>query len=91
MEIHEIIQAKWIKDYIVELTFSDLQKGRVDLKKYLGKGVFKELTKVEKFKRFEVNAELGTLCWPNGADIAPEVLYREVVSGKLSSRLSKAA
>ena len=91
MEIHEIIQAKWIKDYMLELTFNNLQKGRVDLKQYLGRGVFKELSKVEKFKRFKVNAELGTLCWPNGADIAPEVLYREVVLGKLSSRLSKAA
>ena len=76
MEIHEVIHAKWIKDYIVELTFSDLQKGRVDFKKYLGKGVFKELTKVEKFKRFKVDAELGTLCWSNGADIAPEILYQ---------------
>ena len=91
MELHEIIQAKWIKDYMVELTFSNLRKGRVDFKKYLGKGIFKEFLKVEKFKRFKVDVELGTLCWPNGADIAPEVLYREVVSDKLSGRLSKAA
>ena len=91
MEIHEIIQAKWIKGYTVELTFNNLRKGRVDFEKYLGRGVFKELTKVEKFKRFKVNAELGTLCWSNGADIAPEVLYQEVVSGKLLNRFSKAA
>ena len=56
MEIHEIIQAKWIKGYMVELTFNNLQKGRVHLKRYLGKGVFKVLTKVEKFKRFKVDA-----------------------------------
>ncbi len=91
MEIHEIIQAKWIKDFTVELTFSDLQKGRVDLKKYLGKGVFKELTKVEKFKRFKVDAELGTLCWPNGADIAPEILYRAALNMGRSDSFSDAA
>ena len=91
MELYEIIEAKWIKGYTVQITFSNLKKGTVDLKKYLGRGLFKELTNVQKFKRFKVNAESGTITWPNGADIAPEVLYREVVSRKLSSRLPKAA
>ncbi len=91
MEIHEIIQAKWIKGYTVELTFNNLQKGRVDFKKYLGRGVFKELTKVEKFKRFKVDAELGTLCWPNGADIAPEILYRAALQKGRSDSFLNAA
>lgn len=91
MELHEIVSAKWVGGYTVQITFSNLRKGVVDLRKYLGKGVFKELTNIEKFKRFKVDAELGTICWPNGADIAPEVLYREVFARKQAKPHLKAA
>ena len=90
-KIPEIVEAKWLHEYSVQVTFNDLQKGVVDLEKYLGKGIFKELKNIDKFKRLRVDGELGTIVWPNGADIAPEVLYREAVSRKLSSRLPKAA
>lgn len=75
--IHEIIEAKWLEDYKIRVIFSDLKKAVIDLRKYLGHGIFKELVSIEKFKRFRVDAELGTVVWPNGADIAPEVLYQE--------------
>ncbi len=73
----EIIEAKIIKDYRVELVFDDLKKGIVDLRKYLGRGIFKILLDQKKFRQMKVDAELGTICWPNGADIAPDTLYLE--------------
>ncbi len=78
MDIHEVIKAKLIKDYEVELVFDNKKKGRVDLKKYLGHGIFKDLLDKRKFKSFRVDSELGTICWPNGADIAPDTLYKEI-------------
>jgi len=51
----------------------------VDLRKYLGKGIFKELLNKKKFRQMKVDAELGTICWPNGADIAPDRLYSEAI------------
>lgn len=81
-EIREIIDAKWGGGYCVRVTFSDMSKALLDLEKYLGRGIFKELTKIEKFKQFRVDAELGTIVWPNGADIAPEVLYLEAFAVK---------
>ncbi len=77
VSLHEVIEAKPIKNYVVEFVFDDLKRAQIDLKKYLGQGVFKELLRKEKFMRFKVDAELGTICWPNGADIAPETLYKE--------------
>ncbi len=74
----EVVGARIIKDYVVELTFDDLKKGVVDLRQFLGKGIFKELLDKEKFRQMRVDAELGTICWPNGADVAPDTLYSEV-------------
>ena len=71
----EVIDAKIIKDYSVEITFDDLKKGVIDLRSYLGKGIFKELLDKKKFCQMKVDAQLGTMCWPNGADIAPDTLY----------------
>ena len=74
----EIIEAKIVKDYTVELVFDDLERGIVDLRKFLGKGIFKDLLDKKKFRHMKVDAELGTICWLNGADIAPDRLYSEV-------------
>ena len=71
----EIIDAKIIKDFVVEITFDNLQKREVDLRPFLGKGVFKSLLKQRNFRQMKLDAELGTICWPSGADIAPDRLY----------------
>ena len=77
--LKEVIEVKIIKDYIVELVFDDFKKGRVDLKKYLKRGIFKELQDKRKFRHLRVDSELGTICWPNGADIAPDTLYHDAI------------
>jgi hypothetical protein len=73
----EVIDVRIVKDYTVELVFDDLHRRVVDLRKFLGKGVFAELLDMRKFRQVRVDAELGTICWPNGADIAPDRLYFE--------------
>lgn len=37
--------------------------------------VFRPLQDLALFQQFEVDAELRTICWPKGADFAPEYLY----------------
>ena len=74
----EVIEAKIVTDYTVELVFDDFKKGVVNLRKYLGRGIFRELLDKKKFRRMKVDAELGTICWPNGADIAPDTLYAQI-------------
>ena len=73
----EIIDARIVKGYTVELVFDDLERRVVNLRKFLGRGIFAALLDPRKFRQMKVDAELGTICWPNGADIAPDRLYSE--------------
>ena len=38
------------------------------------RGVFEPLRDSEYFKLVRVNREIGTIVWPNGADLCPDVL-----------------
>jgi hypothetical protein len=61
------------------LRFEDGVEGVVDLGKLIRfEGVFAPLRDRGEFARLTVNAELGTICWPNGADLDPNVLYAQV-------------
>ncbi len=69
-----VIEAEYIKAYTIKIKFNDKSVKIVDLKSYVERGgVFSNLQDKEFFKKFFI--DLNTLCWPNGADIAPERLY----------------
>lgn len=40
-------------------------------------GVFKPLLDEDLFRQVTVSADLGTIVWPNGADLCPDVLYSQ--------------
>jgi hypothetical protein len=42
--------------------------------------MFEPLRDVAYFARVAVDAELGTIVWPNGADLAPDVLHEQALS-----------
>lgn len=72
--IPHVVGAKYVKDYMIKLKFNDGTLKMVDLKSYVERGgVFLELKNKKYFKKYFI--DLNTLCWPNGADIAPERLY----------------
>jgi hypothetical protein len=72
--IPHIIEAEYAGEYCVKVYFEDGSVKIVDLESYAKRGgVFSLFADKEFFKKFFV--DLNTLCWPNGADIAPERLY----------------
>jgi len=74
MMITHVIEAGYIRDYMIKLRFEDGSVKIVDLEPYTKRGgVFSMFSDKEFFKTFFL--DLNTLCWPNGADIAPERLY----------------
>jgi len=76
--ILHVIEARYVRDYMVWLRFNDGAEGEVDLRGELEGEVFGPLRDLKAFKSFKVDAELGTIVWENGADLAPEFLYENM-------------
>lgn len=63
-------------EYRLRVTFEDGAGGDVDLAPHLTfEGVFAPLRDPVFFASVRVDPDLGTICWPNGADIDPLVLH----------------
>ena len=75
--------AEYIGEYRIFLTFEDGKRGVIDLRDELSGEVFEPLRDVGLFRRFRFDAELDTIVWPTGADLAPEFLYENTVTSEL--------
>jgi hypothetical protein len=64
--------------YRLRLTFSDGIVGDIDLADELWGEMFEPLRDIVQFNSVSVDPELGTLAWPNGADLDPEGLHDAV-------------
>jgi hypothetical protein len=64
--------------YIVELAFEDGAVKVIDLEPHLWGEMFEPLTAdYDLFRQVDVDEVGGTICWPNGADLSPRLLYAE--------------
>lgn len=77
MFMKDVITAQALPARQLRLTFSDGCVGVVSVDTIVGDytGVFAPLCEPTFFALAQVDAELGTVVWPNGADLCPDVLY----------------
>ncbi len=68
-----------VGDHRLRLRFEDGAEGEVDFSGFDWKGVFAPLKDPAYFAL--VSLGLGTIVWPNEADIAPETLYHWATEG----------
>lgn len=73
--------AEYVREYKILVIFEDGKKGIIDLQNELWGEVFEPLRDPGLFRRFRFDAELDTIVWPTGADLAPEYLYENAVAG----------
>ena len=74
--LKDIVEARPAGGYKLYLRFEDGVEGEIDLSKLIEfKGVFAPLHDVREVGNVRVDAEHGTVSWPNGADLDPDVLY----------------
>jgi hypothetical protein len=74
----DVIQARYVRNFTIWVKFEDGSEGEIDLSGELYGPVFEPLKDVTFFRQVRVDPELGTIVWPNGADLAPEFLYEKI-------------
>ena len=78
----EVVEARAVGGHRLFLRFADGIAGEVDFDRLVRwEGVFEPLRDPTRFSQVRVDAELGTVVWPGGADMDPDVLY-SAVTGK---------
>jgi len=82
-----IREVEPLDGYVLRIAFTDGSTRDVDLESALWGPVFEPLRDPAEFRKVDVDPARGTIVWPNGADLDPDVLHgdfepvRRAVSG----------
>ena len=82
--LKDVIAVQPRDDYRLYLRFEDGAAGEVDVTTLVEfRGIFAPLRDKAIFDQVRVDTSLGTVVWPNGADLDPDVLYARVTGEPL--------
>lgn len=73
--ILRIVDVSVCGPYSLRLTFNNGTRKRVNVKPLLEGPIFEPLLDPAFFARVVLDPVVGTVVWPNDADLAPEALY----------------
>jgi hypothetical protein len=74
-----ITSVKVLSGYSVQLGLTDGSTKEVDLRRYLNGPIFHSIRSDRtQFAAVKVDPRAGTIVWPNGADIDPDVLVLDL-------------
>ncbi len=77
--LKDIVEVQVLDRYRLRIRFEDGVVGDVDLEKMIPfEGVFAPVKERAFFVQVRVDPEMGTIVWPNGADLDPLMLYSQV-------------
>lgn len=84
----DVLRVEPLAGRRLRLTFADGLTGIVDLDRLVGDydGVFGPLKNEAFFRRVSVDRDLGTIVWPNSADLAPDLLHAAALESAVGSR-----
>jgi len=75
----DIVEVKPLSSYRLFIKFEDGASGEIDVTQIVPfKGIFAKLADKKYFNTVHVNKDIGTICWDNGADLSPCVLYEMI-------------
>jgi Protein of unknown function (DUF2442) len=80
-----VVGVAVVGEHVLRLLFSDGTVGDVDFSGERWDGVLEPLNDPEFFGQVSVDAEAGTVMWPNGIDMAPEPLYEQAHAHPLAA------
>jgi hypothetical protein len=73
--MHYVTEVVYAGEYKLQLRFEDNEIKLVDLAPHLDGPVFDPLKELSYFQSFQLNRDIDTVVWPNGADLSPDFLY----------------
>ena len=74
--MHWVIKVKYLYDYKLELEFNDGKVKTINFAGIVGgTGIFEPLKNIDYVKTVSIDSCGNSICWENGADICPDVLY----------------
>jgi hypothetical protein len=77
----DITEVAVVRHGVLRLTFADGTTGEVEVLERMRGSVFDVARTPEGFAKVRVDAETGTVVWPDGADLAPDTLYERIRTG----------
>ncbi len=71
----KVEEVEVLRNYTLRIRFNDQRENEIDLEPVLRGELYAPLKDKELFDQVTVDAEVGTIVWPNGADYDPNMLY----------------
>jgi hypothetical protein len=73
--MRRVIEVEAKANYVLSVTFDDGVQGEISMADRLFGPMFEPLKDPAYFAKAEVDG-FGVICWPNGADLAPDAIHR---------------
>ena len=79
MKLVRIKSVKPLENFVVHIEFTDETERDIDLEPYLRGKIYEPLPQnIKALQAVKVDERMKTICWENGADIDPDVLYHNL-------------
>ena len=76
--MNRVVKVEAVAPSTLMLTFLDGRRATIDVAALFTREAFVPLTDPGYFAQAEVDPDLGGIFWPNGADLAPDVLHDRI-------------
>ena len=83
--MERVTAVRALPTYRLEIEFSDGVRGILDYEDRLFGPMMEPLRDPDRFAEVGID-EFGVICWPNGADLAPDAIYDRLKSGAAGAR-----
>jgi hypothetical protein len=76
-----VVEVVPLPNYRLRVVFDDGTTGTISLEEQLFGPMFEPLKEVAFFEQVSID-KFGAICWPNGADLAPDAIYDDLRSAR---------
>ena len=83
--MERVTAVRVLPAYRLEIEFSDGVRGVLDYEDRLFGPMMEPLRDPARFAEVGID-EFGVICWPNGADLAPDAIYDRLKAGAAGDR-----